>query len=243
MNLTWNRFFRSILIGPIVRLLFPLKIVGLEKLPKDRPVILAIGPHCSEFESFIIASHLPLDARFFIKASYVKGRSLVATFMRKTGQIPIDRLDGGAMEEAIDKGVMVLEAGLSVLIYPEATRYYDGLLHPGGPIVARIAWRARQKRRAKGRPAVDVYPVGSQGFLRVQPKGAKFPRPFRRATIVIGDAMAAKDYAPPKPRRLLMNPRALEASVSRDMTAALMINIAANAQTTQSSERAVIKDS
>ena len=244
MNWSWNWFFRSILIGPIIRLLFPLTIEGLEKLPKDRPAILAIGPHSTELESGIIASHLwKLDARFYIKASYVRGRSFVATFMRLSGQIPIDRLDGGAMDEAIDMGVTELITGRSLLVYPEGTRYYDGLLHPGGPVVTRTAYRAYLALRKLHREPADVYPVGSQGFLRVQPEGSKFPRPFVRAKLVIGDPMVVRDYMPPKALRVLMNERAIETRTSGALRKAMMDNIAANAETSHSTFRSEIKES
>ena len=56
MFLNW--LFRWVLVGPIVRLFFRIKVVGMENLPREGPYILALGPHRTEFESIIVASYI-----------------------------------------------------------------------------------------------------------------------------------------------------------------------------------------
>lgn len=248
--MNWNWVFRAILIGPLVRLFFPLRITGLEKLPTDRPFILAIGPHSTEMESVIIASHLwRFDTRFFIKASYLelggnwKSR-IRAWFFRATDQIPVDRLSVRGAITAMKRAVNTLSRGISAIVYPEATRYYDGMLHPAGStLVPSTAWEATRDRRARGLPAVDVYPVGTKNFLAVQPESAKRPRPFVRAELHIGAPLRVDDFMPPEALRMIMSDGMVKTRVVKYMNEAMQVAIAELADTRRSPIRATIAES
>ena len=76
-------------------------------------------------------------------------------------------------------------------IYPEGTRSRDGLLHKGHTGVAQLAMMT-------GAPIV---PVGLVGTDRIQPVGAKVPRPYRKAEIRFGHPLDPAAYGGSSRRR------------------------------------------
>lgn len=87
-------FFKYILIGPWLRLLFRPQVEGLENIPKDGPVILASN-HLSFSDSFFLPLMVPRHITFLAKAEYFNGTGLKGWFNRwffsGVGQVPIDR--------------------------------------------------------------------------------------------------------------------------------------------------------
>ena len=87
-----------------------------------------------------------------------------------------------------------LEQGHVLGIYPEGTRSRDGLLHRGHSGVAQLAMMT----------GATVVPVGLVGTDRIQPIGARVPRPFRRAEIRFGPAIDPASYGGSSRRRRQM---------------------------------------
>ena len=69
-------------------------------------------------------------------------------------------------------------------IFPEGTRSRDGYLYKGRTGAARLAMET-------GAP---IYPVGITGTDRIQPPGAKAPKPFGRCTIEVGRPVRPERY-------------------------------------------------
>lgn len=176
-------------LSPLYRLLYPVRIEGAEHIPSDGPAILAAN-HISFFDTVVLMFSTKRGTRFIGKAEYMdswKTRHLFPAL----GMIPIERDAGRQAMAALNTGANALRNGHLLAIYPEGTRSRDGFLHRGHTGVAELAL-------STGAPIV---PIGLVGTDRIQPIGARFPRPFRRAVIRIGQPLRPGDYGGPKRRR------------------------------------------
>jgi 1-acyl-sn-glycerol-3-phosphate acyltransferase len=160
------------ILKPILRMLYNIKVEGLENVPKTGPVIIAAN-HISFLDSFFI----PLVVKrrkmtYLAKADYFKSWK-TAWFFRMVGQIPIEREGGEKSEAALRTALKVLKEGNLLGIYPEGTRSPDLRLHRGRTGVARLAMAAN----------VSIIPVGLVGTEDVMPKEAKMPRLLGRIEV------------------------------------------------------------
>ncbi len=182
----------KVILTPILRVVYRIRVEGREHLPARGPVILA-----SNHRSFLDSIFIPLIVRrrvtFVAKAEYFDDPK-TAWFFRAVGQIPIRREGGSASEGALAAATDVLEAGGVFGIYPEGTRTRDGLLHKGKTGVARLAL-------ATGAPIV---PVGLIGTDECQPTNAKLPRLFRKVTIRFGPPLSMGHYQDRSDDRLVL---------------------------------------
>ena len=172
----------KVVLTPILRVLYRVKVEGRAHVPKQGPVILA-----ANHRSFMDSIFLPLVIRrrvtFVAKAEYFDSKK-TAWFFRGVGQIPIRREGGSASERALASATEVLEAGGVFGIYPEGTRTRDGYLHRGHTGVARLALRT----------GASIVPVGMIGTDEIQATDAKLPRFFRKVTVRFGEPIAIAHY-------------------------------------------------
>ena len=193
------RVARAVLAA-VYRILIPVKVTGAEHLPRHGPVILAAN-HISFFDTVVLMFSVPRRTYFVGKAEYMNSwttRRLFPAF----GLIPIERAAARSAMATLQVAAGVLEQGHVLGIYPEGTRSRDGLLHRGHSGVAQLALMT-------GAPVV---PVGLIGTDRIQPIGARVPRPFRRAEIKFGPAIDPASYGgAPRRRRQLLTSDLMEA--------------------------------
>lgn len=130
------RIMKAIL-GPILRLLFKVRVEGIEHVPAGGPVILASN-HLSFSDSIFLPLVLHRRVTFVAKAEYFEQRK-TAWFFKLMGQIPIKRGGGAASQRALEAAKEVLDADGVFGIYPEGTRSPDGRLYKGRTGVARLA--------------------------------------------------------------------------------------------------------
>lgn len=173
----------KVLLTPLLRAGYRVRIEGREHLPKRGPVIVA-----ANHRSFLDSLFLPMAIgwrrlTFVAKAEYFDKRR-TAWFFRGVGQIPIRRSGGGASQAALAAATEVLYAGKPFGIYPEGTRTRDGVTHRGHTGVARLSL-------ATGAPIV---PVGLVGTDECQPTDARLPRLFRPVTIRFGPPISPERY-------------------------------------------------
>lgn len=178
--------FKWVLVGPVLRLFFPTKVIGRENLPESGGVIL-VGNHVSVADSFFTPLHLHRRVAYLAKSEYftekgLKGR-LKKWFFSGAGQVPIDRAGANAARAALDSGIRLLNQGKVLGIYPEGTRSPDGRLYKGKTGAARMALEAR----------VPVVPVVMLGTAKVNPIGSKMWRPGR-ITMIIGTPLDFSRY-------------------------------------------------
>jgi 1-acyl-sn-glycerol-3-phosphate acyltransferase len=172
---------KYVIVGPALRAIFRPWVVGLENVPKDTAVILASN-HLSFIDSIFLPLVVTRPVSFLAKSDYFTGPGfsgwMTKTFMRATGQLPIDRGGGPASEASLNTGLTVLARGEILGIYPEGTRSPDGKLYRGRTGVARMILEGR----------VRVVPVVMVGTQQIMPIGSKLPR-IRRVGVVFGDVL------------------------------------------------------
>ncbi len=182
----------KIILTPILRIAYRIRVEGQDHLPKSGPVILAAN-HRSFLDSIFIPLIVRRRVTFVAKAEYFDDPK-TAWFFRAVGQIPIRREGGSASEGALAAAGEVLEGGGVFGIYPEGTRTRDGYLHKGKTGVARLAL-------GTGAPIV---PVGLIGTDECQPTDKKLPRLFRKVTIRFGPPLAMGHYVDRPDDRLVL---------------------------------------
>ncbi|GLY69856.1 lysophospholipid acyltransferase family protein [Amycolatopsis taiwanensis] len=202
------RLLKYVLLGPLLRLLWPARVIGAENIPEQGGVILASN-HLAVADSFFMPIRVRRRVTFPAKQEYFtekgfKGR-LKKWFFIGAGQIPIDRSSGSAAQAALDTAIRLLREGHLLGIYPEGTRSPDGRLYKGKTGVARIALEA----------GVPVVPVAMIGTDKVNPIGSKLWRP-RRLEIRFGRPLDFSRYDG------LSGDRFVERSITDEIMYALM---------------------
>lgn len=168
----------------LLRLLFRLRITGLENLPATGPVLLA-GNHTGFLDGPIVFIMLPRPSAFIVKSELYDGPfRRVLEFAR---QIPVRR--GAPDRTALQRALAVLEHGGVLGMFPEGTRG-EGRLESVQHGIGYLALRA-------GCPVVPVACVGTAAAL---PKGRRLPRWRTRIDITFGPAFTVTVDGPPRAR-------------------------------------------
>lgn len=188
------RIFKGV-FGPILRVLFRIRVEGIENVPTRGPVILASN-HLSFSDSIFLPLVVKRKVTFVAKAEYFEQRK-TAWFFRLMGQIPVKRGGGPAAMRALESARDVLDAGGVFGIYPEGTRSPDGRLYKGRTGVARLTIDS----------AAPVVAVAMIGTREAQPIGQLKPNFFTPITIKFSKPMTfdrarAKANDPKGPRRV-----------------------------------------
>ena len=170
---------KYVVVGPILRGIFRPWVVGVENVPAEGAVILASN-HLSFIDSIFLPLIVDRHVSFLAKSDYFTRKGLkgwaTKTFMKATGQLPIDRSGGKASEASLNTGLRVLARGEILGIYPEGTRSPDGKLYRGRTGVARMILEA----------GVPVVPVAMVDTAEIMPIGKRLPK-IGRIGIVIGE--------------------------------------------------------
>ena len=168
----------KVILTPVLRFFFRVKVEGRENIPASGPVIMA-GNHISFCDSIFLPLVLRRRVTFVAKAEYFEDPK-TAWFFRAVGQIPIKRAGGSAAMAALETAREVLDQGGIWGIYPEGTRSPDGRLYKGHTGVARVAVDT-------GAPVVAVAMIGT---AEVQPIGQIMPNLFRTVTVKFSEPMS-----------------------------------------------------
>jgi 1-acyl-sn-glycerol-3-phosphate acyltransferase len=180
-------FMKTIVAGPLLRMLFRPRLQGLENIPTTGPVILASN-HLSFIDSVILPLVIKRRIYFLAASTYFEGKGLgkwaVARFLKATGMIPIDRSGGKASEASLRAGMSVLTKGHVLGIYPEGGRSRDGKAHRGRTGVARMALES-------GAPVVPVAMIDTEKVMSAGGGGVK----IQRIGISFGPALDFSEFA------------------------------------------------
>ena len=158
-------WFMKGILKPLLKMLYRIRVEGLDNVPKDGPAIIAAN-HVSFLDSFFIP--LVIKRRkvtYLAKADYFKSWK-TKWFFQGVGQISCEREGGNKSQQSLEIALDVLKEGKLLGIYPEGTRSPDGTLYRGRTGVARLALTA----------GVPVIPCGLIGTEEVMPKERKIPR-------------------------------------------------------------------
>ncbi|HEY3107201.1 MAG TPA: lysophospholipid acyltransferase family protein [Chloroflexota bacterium] len=163
------RLARAIAFGLALRLLCALTVEGADRLPAEGPLLLAAN-HSSHLDGPAILAALPagLRDRTLVAAAddYFYRDRLWAAAASLLGAFPFVRRGGpAALRVGLDRTTALLEAGWSVLVFPEGTRSRDGRLAPFRPGAVCVA----------GRSGATVVPVAVVGSHLAWPPGC-WPR-------------------------------------------------------------------
>ena len=140
-NPTTTRFFYLLTqrcVHLLFRVLFGLKIVGKENVPRSGAFILASN-HQSWFDPPIIGSTCPREI-FFAAKKDLFSIPVLGFLVKYFNSIPVRR--SGSDKEALFKLIKTLKTGYGVIIFPEGTRFADNKLHSPKPGVGLIAVRS-----------------------------------------------------------------------------------------------------
>jgi 1-acyl-sn-glycerol-3-phosphate acyltransferase len=170
-----------LLTAPARRGLIRLDVEHPENLPAVGPAIV-VANHVSFFDSVLLMFALPRPVSVLGKAEYTD-RRMTRWLFCGAGMIPIRRENPADLVRAFAQVGDVLDRGEVVGLFPEGTRSRDGLLHRGHSGAAHLALTTD----------VPIVPVGIIGTDQILPTGARLVRPFRHATIRVGEPFRAVD--------------------------------------------------
>lgn len=161
-----NRFFHIayLFVKPIIAILFPHRVVGLENLPEGGALLCA--NHASGWDPVLIAVCLPNDSRLsFMGKDSLFRIPVLGWLIRKLGAFPVKR--GGNDLVAMKTAMKALTDGRRLLVFPEGTRVaHQGDTEAKGGVTV-MATRT-------GTPMIPIYCGGKHKL-------------FRRTTVVFGE--------------------------------------------------------
>jgi 1-acyl-sn-glycerol-3-phosphate acyltransferase len=135
------------------------RVVGREKVARDTAYVIMCN-HQSQFDILAFYGHWGWQYRWVMKYELLKIPFLGwATY--KQGNIFIDRRNRELAIASLKKAQPIFDRGISVLIFPEGTRNYDGHMLPfkkGGFVMAMDA-------------GLPILPVSIAGTERILPNG------------------------------------------------------------------------
>jgi len=160
-----RKAFFALLVKPFMTLVMGIRVQGREHLPKGQFVMVAT--HSSHLDTLVLLSLLPLwlipRVRPVAAADYWTRHRLVFALTRLFFKIlPIPRQGITPENNPLRLMEKALEAGDSLIIYPEGTRDYGEDIGPFKPGVAHLL------SKHPGLPCVPVY---IRNTARILPKG------------------------------------------------------------------------
>lgn len=154
----WYWIFRFLTIV-ILRLLFRLKVEGLENVP-EKTNFIVVANHASFLDPFVIGAVMPKKI-YWISWRGLYNKIGIRWFMNKT-----DTLAAG---NASERAIYLLSRNRNIGLFPEGRRTFDGQLGEFRRGAALLALKS-------GRPIVPCAIIGThEAWSRKQ----KFPKPCK----------------------------------------------------------------
>jgi 1-acyl-sn-glycerol-3-phosphate acyltransferase len=159
----WTYTFVRFLVSLPTLLIYRVRAIGLENVPKKGALILAPN-HFSQMDHFFIGLYLRRKVRFMAK-SQMFGPPVLTYVYKHGGVFPVRR--GHHDEKAIETARIILSQDEMLLVYAEGGRSRSGKLKEVKPGIGRIALES-------GAPVVPVAIQGSEKVRRW--KRLSFPK-------------------------------------------------------------------
>ena len=179
--------FFAFFVRPIVLLIFGVHVRGRANLPIDQPCII-VANHNSHLDTLVLMSLFPLckihRIRPIAAADYFMKNPIIAWFSTQfIGIIPLSRKVEKSHTHPLDHVRQAIEAGDSVILFPEGSR---------GEAEQMIKFKSGVAHLAKMTPTVPIIPIYLGGAGKVLPKGEALLVPFIidvyiQAPMMIGD--------------------------------------------------------
>jgi len=159
----WTYTLARIVLTIPTLLIWRVRAIGLENVPKDGPLVLAPN-HFSQMDHFFIGVHLRRKIRFMAK-SQLFGPPVLTYIYKHGGVFPVRR--GHHDEEAFKTVHHLLDQGEMLLVYAEGGRSRSQRLGEPKPGIGRIALES----------GVPIVPVAIHGSERArQWRRLRFPK-------------------------------------------------------------------
>lgn len=164
----------------LCRILFGMKIHGLDNVPADGPLIV-VSNHLHNADPLLVCVACPRPLHFMAKKELMTV-PLIGRIIRFGGGFPVDR--GKADRQAIQMAAEHLRQGIAVGMFPEGTRSVSRTIERALPGAGLIALRGNA-------PILPVAIVGSEwipfnGSKQVKETGNRIA-PRRGVTITFGE--------------------------------------------------------
>ena len=182
------------MVAPIMRILFRVRIEGLEHVPIRGPAVLAFN-HVSVLDGPVLAietaRRLRRESRFLVAAEQFR-RPLVGWILRHYDQIPIRRGEGDTA--ALDEAITTIRKGALAAVAPEGRVNDDGAL-----TLQRLRRGLARIALPTGAPIVPVGVWGTQqryprsGWTSRRPWRPRLGLSFGPALLPEGDPDSAQD--------------------------------------------------
>jgi 1-acyl-sn-glycerol-3-phosphate acyltransferase len=182
----WTYTFVRILVSLPTLLIYRVKAIGVENVPRSGPLLLAPN-HFSQMDHFFVGLYLRRKVRFMAK-SQMFGPPVLTYIYKHGGVFPVRR--GHHDEEAIKSALTILGQGEMLLVYCEGGRSRSGKLKEVKPGIGRIALESE----------ATVVPVAIQGSETVRRwKRFRFPK----VTVQFGEPLTFPSEEGPSRERQL----------------------------------------
>jgi len=165
--------FFALIVRPMVLLIFGVHVRGRENLSHDKPSII-VANHNSHLDTLVLMSLFPLHKIHRIRpvaaADYFMKNRLIAWFSTQfIGIIPLSRKVERSHSHPLEPLRQALEAGDSIILFPEGSR---------GEAEQMSKFKSGVAHLAKMTPTVPVIPIYLGGAGKVLPKGEALLVPF-----------------------------------------------------------------
>lgn len=169
----------------LCRLVFDLRVEGLQHVPATGPVLLA-GNHSGFLDGPVVFFVAPRPSAMLTKSELFAGP--LARPLGWLGQIPVHR--GQADRTALHAGLAVLAGGGALGVFPEGSRG-TGTLDEVQDGLAYLALRS----------GAVVVPIAVLGTAAALPKGRRVPRLRTPVRVVFGAPVTVVATGDPRSRR------------------------------------------
>jgi 1-acyl-sn-glycerol-3-phosphate acyltransferase len=149
----WTRRFCNSVVRILARILLKLEVVGLENVPLEGPLILAMT-HTNFLDPALAGAVMPREVVTMSKIENFHN-PLFGIIVRLYGAFPVRR--GEVDRQAIRRSLEVLANGEALLMAPEGTRSGDGRLQKGHAGMTFIALRTNA-------PILPMAIIGGERF-------------------------------------------------------------------------------
>ena len=157
----------KILVSSGAKLLFRLRIIGEENIPRNGGLILAAN-HVSYWDIPLMACGIDRQVDFMGKEGLFRV-PVIGTVFKEMGGFPVRRGEGD--RKSIQEAVRRLREGRTVGIFPEGTRSTSGRLQEGKPGVGMLV-------ALSGVPVVPVLIEGTWKWWRFGQVTVRYGRPM-----------------------------------------------------------------
>lgn len=188
------------IVWVLIHILWRIEVVGLDKVPRDRAVVLAPN-HISDFDPVFVLGMILDFSRYRILAKKELFKNpFIDWFLGCLGAVPIDRGKGDT--ETIDRVIAECKQGTKVLVFPEGTRSKDGRL---------------------GKLKSGAFVIAAKAGADILPCRIIYDTPdarmhlFCRIRICFGELIPAGEAKPDDPRHEVRQLRALRTQVTAQL--------------------------